>query len=238
MPRSRLLVLLVPFLVACTREPPTPVEPEPDAGVTVEEDAGVDGGMDAGVDGGMDAGVDGGMDAGGEDPMDGGLPSTCEGDCRDTTLTVRVGDTELPMDRVQFGFTSPEQSPRGRWELFIEAHSGGDPDCPEQDSPSPDRTIVFSGIAVPTDATEQTRGDGLSVVLLDFRGDLTSAPVVRAETISMIPTAANLCPECLTDGGAPADQFLSFELTADFAAVDGGVRGHAHARYCESMNEL
>ena len=204
--------MVVVCCVAC--ELPTPVDTDagvlpPDSGQAHETDAGV---------------------------RDAGFPSECEGTCRETTLNARLGDDEAPLDRVQFGFTSPERSVRGRWEVYLEAHAGGDPACPVETSPTPDRTVVIGGVTIPADATPQTRDGGLSLVMLDFNGALTDEPLIRADTVTLTPSSAKLCPECVLDGGAPGDMFFAFELTAAFS--DGGIQGHGFAEYCPSLDNL
>lgn len=214
--RTSLLTLLISLLFACDAQPPAQ---SLDSGVSPVMP------VDAGAE------TDGGADAGDT------AFTECTGACRETTLIASLGAKTAPFERVQFGFTSPAQSSAGEWELYVEAHAGGASACPDQSSPSPDRTIVISGVALPEEGIRQTRDGGLSTVLLDFSGELTDEPFVRAQAVTLMPSAANLCPGCVQDGGSPQAQVFAFELDAELP--DGGaITGHGFAEHCPSMDVL
>lgn len=170
-------------------------------GVAPSTDAGsvVDSGFDAGsVDGGLDAGVDGGVD--------GGLA---------TSLVASFGARSAPFDRAQHGL-----EPDGG--LYVEAHFGGDPACPNSNSPTPDRTLIISGLRSLTDGGSLSEADGLRVTLLDFSGALTALPFVRA-------TRATASALEVRPGVS-----VSFSVAASF---DGGsLSGSFSAPHCASLD--
>lgn len=151
------------------------------------------------VDGGatMDAGVDAGtVDAG-------------------DLLVATIGSRTGAFDRAQHGI-----EPDGG--LYVEAYFGGDPACPTQTSPSPDRTLIIAGLHLVPDGGALTSADGLRVTLLDFSGALTSAPFVRAIT-------ARATPRSVVPG-----TLVAFTLEATF---DGGTaQGSFSAPHCASLD--
>jgi hypothetical protein len=155
--------------------------------------------VDAGV--GMDAGVDAGVDAG---AMDAGDP-----------LVVTLGTRSGEFDRAQHGL-QPDAG------LYIEASFGGDPACPTQTSPTPDRTLIIAGLHAMPDGGVISYADGLRVTLLDFNGALTTLPFVRA-------TSARATPLSVTPG-----TLAVFAIEATF---DGGtLRGRFSAAHCASLD--
>lgn len=127
------------------------------------------------------------------------------------TLGTRRGG----FDRAQHGL-----EPDGG--LYVEAYFGGDPACPTQTSPTPDRTLIIAGLHLVPDGGVLTQQDGVRVTLLDFSGALTSAPVVRALTIRATPREV--------DPGVR----VSFTLEATF---DGGLlQGTFSAEHCASLD--
>lgn len=156
--------------------------------------------MDAGVtpDSGVDAGLDGGSDAGAAD-----------------FLVVTIGSRSGAFDRAQHGL-----EPDGG--LYLEAYFGGDPACPTQTSPTPERTLIIAGLHAMPDGGAIRYADGLRVTLLDFSGALTSAPFLRAVTARATPLS--VVPGTL----------VSFSLEAAF---DGGtVQGRFSAAHCASLD--
>lgn len=218
--RARTFLLVTVLFSACSSPPSTGLPDELDAGSAAGSDAGH---------------TDGGAREGGDGEPTTELSSTCEGACRQVALSAHVGATMRGFDRVQFGFTSPQKSARGRWELRLEAHGGGDPECPGAAPPTADRTVVISGVVVPSDRSAQTRDGGVSLVLLDIEGALTNELALRATSVTFTPSAAHLCPGCPAGAGSP-EQFLAFDVSAVFP--DGGMSGHGFAQHCPSLDEL
>lgn len=192
---------------------------------------------DAGVDvsgpvpnGSQDAGklLDGGSD--------GGLSQTCEGACLETSLLAEVDGNQAPLTRAQFGYTSPSESSSGEWELYLEAHAGGDAACPTAASPTPDRTVIIGGIRLASLTAPQTSDGGVTLVLLDYEGTLTQELFVRGSDLTLSPVSASLCPGCAQDGGSSSGQHFAFDVTARLP--DGGVSGHGYAEHCVSLDAL
>lgn len=199
-----LLLFSLSFLGACRA-----AEPAVDSGMP--EDAGMP------FDGGQDAGHDAGVQ--------------CTGMCQVTSATAQFGSTQRPFDRAQFGFTSPMNSVSGGWEIHLEMHGGGSPECPEQSSPTPDRTVVISGLKLPLTPTVYAADGGVKATLFDFDGDLTSAPLLRAMQTQLEVVAAHACESCPS-----AERFIAFEVMAVF---DGGtVSGHVYGTHCGSLDTL
>jgi guanyl-specific ribonuclease Sa len=155
-------------------------------------------------------------------PPDGG-PSfeTCEDTCAQTLLTLVFGNDEVSIDRAQFGFNLPDN---GEQTLHVEAHFGGDPACPSQSSPTPDRTVIFANVPIPVDTTPI---DGTPVTLLDFEGSLSPNPFDKATQVTLTPVAARMTP--------PEAAFVAFEVDVVFPG--GTMVGHVYASHCDSMDE-
>lgn len=139
-------------------------------------------------------------------------------------------------DRVQFGFERADAgagadasvSPPGR-PVYLEAYEGGDPACPEMNSPTPLRTIVIAGLRVPSSGLPVTQTEGLVVSLVDFQGDLVSDPMpLRAASARVTVQRATLEPA--------DDATMAIELDADFGA-GRTVRGALTATHCRSLDE-
>lgn len=131
-----------------------------------------------------------------------------------TGLTARFGTATGGFDRAQHGVAGADG-------VYIEAHFGGDPACPTMGSPTPRRTLVLSGVRAGRTGV-QTRADGVSATLLDFGGELTSAPVARATAVSVMPRTI--------DRGVT----VSLELSATFPG--GTVTGSFVAPHCPSLD--
>jgi hypothetical protein len=160
-----------------------------------------------------DAGV---VDAGPRDASVTSDAGTCAGPCATTTLTGAFGAARAGFDRAQHGRSGVDG-------VYIEAHFGGSPACPSMTSPTPDRTLVLAGVRATADGRPQTFADGVRATLLDFRGVLTSAPLVRA-------TAVTVTPRFVDRGVA-----VSYDVTATFAG--GTITGGIFAPHCPSMDE-
>jgi hypothetical protein len=155
-------------------------------------------------------------------PPDGG-PSfeSCEDACAQTLLTLVFGNDEVSIDRAQFGFNLPDN---GEQTLHVEAHFGGDPACPSPSSPTPDRTVIFANVPIPTDPTPI---EGTPVTLLDFEGSLSPNPFDKATQVTLTPVAARMTP--------PEAAFVAFEVDVVFPG--GTMVGHVYASHCDSMDE-
>lgn len=151
-------------------------------------------------------------------PADGGagpmLPG-CFGDCAQTALAARFGETTRRLDRAQHGVDGP-----GR--LHVEAHLGGDPACPNERSPTPRHTLIVRGLRAVGEGAAQTEAEGLSASLLDFTGELTTSPALRATAVRVMPRAY------------VAGQGVAFTLTATFAS--GTLTGSVFAPHCPSLD--
>ncbi len=153
-------------------------------------------------------------DAGSPSPDAGTDAGATDAGCETCTqLTAVFGARTAVFTRAQHGV-----EPYGT--LYVEAHFGGDPACPTATSPTPDRTLIISGLRA--DAGVQTWADGVRVSLFDFTGELTSAPLERAREVTATPG--------LVTPGARVD----FDLTVAFDA--GTISGHISAPHCTSLD--
>lgn len=167
------------------------------------------------------------------DGSGGGLPKSCSGSCAKQTLTVTFGSTTVPIERAVYGVDKDAQGKPG---IYIEALHGGFTGCPQQSSPTTDRTLIISGLPLPLDTTAITKTDGLVVSLLDYKGDLLpSKPVTKATAASVTFVAADVCPGCV---GKPAPShpggFVALDLSATFP--EGTVSGRLYAVHCDSLD--
>ncbi len=164
-------------------------------------------------------GLDAGLEASAQDSAEAG-PS-CTGDCAVTSLQAQYGTVKASFGRAQFG----HDLQGGRvTSLTVEAHAGGSPECPKEDSPTPDRTLVVSGIPVGSQGRTLTFADGVRATLLDFKTVLTKKPLDRATSITLKVIAL--------DGDLP--RTVAFDLEATFE--EGTIKGHAYATHCTSMD--
>ncbi|MFP4598079.1 MAG: hypothetical protein ACOC9J_01530 [Persicimonas sp.] len=184
--------------------------------------------------------VDAGPDAGSPDAASDaaeGLPTTCEGFCREQSLSVDYGGTSATIERAVYGITAPDVSDSGEWEIYIEALEGGFDGCPQQDSPTPDWSLILSGLPAALADTTLTRADdGLAATFLDYDGRfLGEEPFVRATDVSVTPVAANIDTELVIDGVDHEDGVVALDVEASFD--DGSITGHLVATHCASMDE-
>jgi len=162
-----------------------------------------------------------------------GLPKTCSGACAKQTLTVTFGSVTVPIERAVYGVDKDAQGKPG---VYIEALHGGFTGCPQQSSPTTDRTLILSGLPLPVDSTPITQTDGLVVSLFDYKGDLLpSKPLTKATAASVTFVAGDVCPTCV---GQPAPShpggFVALDLSATFA--EGTVSGRLYAVHCDSLD--
>lgn len=155
-------------------------------------------------------------------PDAGGPDAGCTGACRTLALGATYGAVTASFERAQFGRDKTGPNVSG---VTVEVHAGGAPECPKQNSPTPDRTLVVSGIKVGSEGKTLTLADGLAVTLLDFKELLTKKPLDKA-------TAAKLTVVAIE--GSPPDK-VAFDLEATFE--EGTIRGHVFADHCATMDE-
>lgn len=209
MASSRSFVLVVaPFalaalIAACGS---TPVSPSP------TDDASVDAAP------ARDAAAD--VPDGAPPPSD--AAPACDGDCRKTSLEAVYGQKTAGFTRAQHGWDKKNGVVSG---VQIEAHFGGNAECPRQNSPTPDRTLIVSGIPVGSAGRTLSLADGIAVTLLDFKNALTDKPLDKS-------TAATVKVVAI-EGEPPENVVLDLEATFD----GGTIRGHVFAEHCTTMDE-
>jgi hypothetical protein len=210
----RLLLVFAAFtaLSACGDDAASP-EPSASAGAAGSGGAGAGAGADAG--GAGEAGPAGAA----------AVPSS-------TQLTISQGGKDYPLDRAQFGLT---KLPSG-FEVYVEAHFGGDPACPSEASPSPSRTLILTGF--PADSAPGTVFDdasGARITLLDFEGLVTQEPVLKSTGVAITTFADNACTSCPSEDES-SDRFLALTVAATFS--DGSqLQGTIRADHCGSLDQ-
>jgi len=140
-------------------------------------------------------------------------------------FTSNAGDP-LPVSRSAAGITVGTPNV-----LYVEAWEGGFTGCPEQSSPTPDRTFIVSGVVL-DGRTEQDQG--LSATLLDFEGNIlpSGTPFSRATLVRVTNIDDDLCaPDSDCDD---ADR-IGFDVEAVFS--EGTLSGRVDARHCGSLDE-
>ncbi len=176
------------------------------------------------------------------DPRDmGGFPSTCEGACATQDLSATYGATTEPFERAVYGLSAPETTESGEWEVYLEALDGGFEGCPQQDSPTPARTMIVANLKIPTEAgvTYTKAEHGIATTLLDFDGTLFTEEQVfeRADTVELTPQAGNLCVECVGMAmPSHMEGFIALDLSATFPS--GTASGHIYAVHCDSLDTM
>ncbi|MDO9017953.1 MAG: hypothetical protein Q8S73_45305 [Deltaproteobacteria bacterium] len=143
-------------------------------------------------------------------------PSSPDGGADGTALVGMFGARSARFERAQHGNTGADR-------LLIEAHFGGDPACPTASSPTPRRTVTIRGVRATADATPQTEADGVAAVLFDFGGDLTTAPLLRATAVRVVPRAYE------------RNGRVSLSVTATFPG--GTITGELVAPHCTSLDD-
>lgn len=205
-------LLLAAILSACA----APIDDDPPA--------------DAGA---PDASTD--IDAG---PADAGTPDAfdaCTGACRTPTLAFMKGSKRLPFTSGAFGLTPPDRNERGIWELYFEAWEGGFTGCPKNDSPTPRRTLVLSGVELPFTSVTRTFADGVRANIFDFEGAIVTGadPRTGATAVSVTVSHAHACegapPTCAED-----ERFVAIDIVATFG--EGTLEGRLFAPHCASFD--
>lgn len=172
--------------------------------------------------------VDGGSSSGGEQE-DGGAAdatsasdaasasATCEGACKTTAATAKFRATR-PFERAQFGVEGDGGAPR----YYVEAHAGGDPACPTNTAPSPDFTLILSGIPKAAAGTVITEAAGVTASLVDIKGELLATPKPEKATSVSVTLGAQ--------DPAASPQWIAFDVEAKFPT--GTVSGHFYGTRC------
>lgn len=156
-------------------------------------------------------------------PPDAAVPDAgCVGACATLSLDATYGAKTARFERAQFGWDKNAGKVSG---ITTEAHAGGRPECPTQSSPTPDRTLVISGVPLGSAGKTLTQADGVAVTLLDFKAVLTDKPLDKATAIKLTVVAL--------EGDAP--ERAAFDLEATFA--EGKIVGHVFAEHCATMDE-
>jgi hypothetical protein len=89
-------------------------------------------------------------------------PASCTGACTTMALAADFGGQKRALVRAQFG----TQAGDAGVELHLEAHAGGDAACPTQSSPSPDYTLVLTGVPRGAAGRTLTQATQLSVTVV------------------------------------------------------------------------
>lgn len=182
-----------------------PVSPEGGGGDASPSDDGGGPGIDAGSDGKTDA------------------PSTtCDGDCKSTSLVADFGGKKRTLVRAQFG-TQPGD---GGTELHTESHLGGQAACPQMNSPSPDYTLIVTAVPRVASGSKLSDRDGVIGTFLDFKGDLGLPPFTKAVSVNLTVVAQDT---------AASPAWVALDVSAMFR--EGEVKGHLYAEYCQSLSE-
>lgn len=154
------------------------------------------------------------------------LPTSCEGACRESSLTLYKGSAAIGFDRTQFGFDRSTSYPK----LKLSAYHGGADACPTQGD-EPSHAVQIVGVPAPFDGNVFEAAAGITATLYDFAGDVVdgSSGVLKCTRIVLTPVAANL--DVQTD-----DVFVAFDVHLEF---DQGISvdGHAFATHCASIDQ-
>ncbi len=129
-----------------------------------------------------DAGRDAAEEDAGENPdaKDANVADASGGDGCTTCsfqVDIEIGGMKRSFDQMKFGFDSPDV-------MRLEVQGGGTLGCPEETSPTPDRSLIVAGVGVGKTTTE---ADGAKATLLEFKGDLTKDPATKATKVTVAP---------------------------------------------------
>jgi hypothetical protein len=162
-------------------------------------------------------------------------------DTGEPTQTLRgdLGGEVQDFGTAFYGLTDPALLATETWGIHLEAHIQGLDACPQQDSPSPDATLILIGLtATDADPSEVAIEMPAGATLIDFKGEILNGEVLtRATAVSMEVLEAEVCTACV---GQPApshpDGVVLLQLEATFP--EGTIAGQLRARPCDSMDEL
>jgi len=227
--QSRLLaaalgLCLLSAAFACSDDPASaPSDPASSAGSSGAAGATGTAGVGGAAAGGMAGGS--GADQGGEGGAAGAPLVPAE-----MNLSIVKNDVAYPLERAQFGLTKITEG----HEIYVEAHFGGDPACPTESSPSPDRTLIITGLlAEDPSGTVVTEATHARANLLDFEGAITTEPILKGTTVTLTSLESNACPDCAA--GDPS-RFVGFVIDATLS--DGTkVTGTVRATHCGSLDQ-
>lgn len=229
---KHLLITFALLTAACSTEP----DPSPDGDVGVENDVSApDVALSDTGEPMQDAGTSGDMmqkfDVAEHDAaIDMSVSDGCDAACRTVDATATVDGSSVTFQRAYFGITSGEFTDSGEPEVHVEVYAGGTDGCPEMNSPSPDQTLIVTGMQLPATSATSDEASGMAVSLLDFAGDVTMAPVLPATGESLTFVAWS-CPNCTDD----VERYVAFELDAP---LEGGqAAGHVFATHCDSLDQ-
>jgi len=153
---------------------------------------------------------------------DSGNPNSEDSGSTETSLVATFDGKSKTLTRAQYGTTKTDA---GKTIIHLEAHEGGDPACPTQSSPTPDRTLVVENVLDPADHSTQGTADGVRAALFDFEGSLLGGTDVLAKATSV---------KLELDG--PAAPEFGMKVTMVFPQ-GGKLEGHLYATHCASMDE-
>ncbi len=136
-----------------------------------------------------------------------------------TNVETKINGVSRTLDRAQFGVTKEASGET----LYLEAHEGGVPACPESETPK--RTLIIDGVPKGAPGDRFTKDDGIKVSFLDFEGAqiTTPNPLISA-------TAATVTIVALDDKA-------SLELEVDATFDQGTVKGRVYGAYCAAMSQ-
>jgi hypothetical protein len=157
--------------------------------------------------------------------------ASCETPCEVPVFD--TGSARFALSEAAFGVSAPEQTDSGRWELYVELWEGGLTGCPDETSATPSRTVILSGLARQAETSPVTEADGLSLVLLDYDGDIVTgaSPISRASSVTVTTVSQDPCADEACTG---ALEMLVLDLEGTFE--EGSLSGRVEARHCESMD--
>lgn len=159
-----------------------------------------------------------GDDAAVGEPSDAGGEAGARPTGKPTSLDATLGGVSRTLDRAQFGNDVGDAGSLVR----VEVHAGGDPACPTEMSPTPDRTLVVANVPRAPAGSSFTHADGVRVSYFDFAGDqIPSVPIARASSATVTI--------------AYADEML-VEVDVEATFPEGTVTGHATAQFCASLS--
>ncbi len=157
------------------------------------------------------------------------LPATSE-----FSLRLQSGATDVAFDHARYGLTAPAVSTSGQWEIYVEAYRGGAAGCPTATSPTPDQTVIISGLLADQAPGVVEEGDGLSVVMFDFEGLITTEPILRATAEAATIDTIVVCTDCVPD--EDPNGYVAFALAAPLDSAD--LSGVVVATHCPSLDTL
>jgi hypothetical protein len=122
------------------------------------------------------------------------------------------GSTTRRLDVAYFGISNGTT-------LYVEAYGGAAAGCPSMNSPTPDYTLIFGNVPMPSSTATVTSPANL----IDFQGDLLASPApMAATTVTLTPVAKNA---------------TELALDVQLAFPSGTIAGHLFATHCDSLDD-